>query len=363
MRRFSAAVLIAGLLALPAWSQLILPEFEKNIEIYRAFGQEHPGPYKHPAAITQLASGDLYIAYYGGANEYDDGTAVYGSRQKAGEDTWSPPVVIADTPFQGDGNPVVWQAPDGLVWLFYVNRIGETWCSSRIKAKISKDGAETWSDSVTLSYEEGTMVRGQPIVLNNGDYLLPVYHETGEDREMSAADTCSYFLRHDPKTRTWTESGRIISPTGNLQAQVVQLTDDHLFCFMRRGGDFEPTTEGWMIRSDSHDGGRTWSPGVNTEIPNCNSAVDLIKLASGSLMLVYNDNMNDRTPLTVAVSKDGGGTWPHKRNIAGGDNTFAYPYFIQAKDGKIHLVYTTNGRTTIMHAVFEEAAITEYTND
>ena len=35
---------------------------------------------------------------------------------------------------------------------------------------------------------------------------------------------------------------------------------------------------------------------------------------------------------------------------------------IQADDDKIYCVYTTNSRTTIMLAVFEEAAITEYVN-
>jgi hypothetical protein len=67
--------------------------------------------------------------------------------------------------------------------------------------------------------------------------------------------------------------------------------------------------------------------------------------------------MNERTPLTVAVSTDRDKTYPYRRNIAGGDNTFAYPYAIQSRDGKIHIIYTTNGRTTIMHAVFDEYAI------
>ncbi len=47
-----------------------------NIATYRVFGPEHPGQYKHPASITQLANGDLYIAYYGGSGEYGDDTAV-----------------------------------------------------------------------------------------------------------------------------------------------------------------------------------------------------------------------------------------------------------------------------------------------
>jgi hypothetical protein len=48
-----------------------------NIETFRVFGIEHPGQYKHPASITQLANGDLYIAYYGGTGEYGDDTPLY----------------------------------------------------------------------------------------------------------------------------------------------------------------------------------------------------------------------------------------------------------------------------------------------
>lgn len=328
-----------------------------NIATYRVFGPEHPGQYKHPAAITQLQNGDLYIAYYGGSGEYGDDTAVYGSRLPVGKTQWTPPEIIANTPNRGEGNPVVWQAPDGKVWLFYVNRYGDTWSNARVKVKISEDGAESWSDSFMLNFQEGTMVRGQPIVLNNGDYLLPMYYETGGDREKTAATTSSYFMRYNPKTKEWTETNRIKSPTGNLQAQVVQISDDYLVAYIRRAGDFLPTDHGYMLRSESRDGGYTWSDAVETEFKNPNSAVDFIKLQNGHLLLVYNDNMNDRTPLTVAVSTDNDKTWPHKRDIAGGDNSFAYPYAIQTEDGKIHIIYTTNRRTTIMHAVFDEYAI------
>ncbi|MCK5862121.1 MAG: exo-alpha-sialidase [Candidatus Hydrogenedentes bacterium] len=355
-------VVLFATIGFSAQAELILPKFHTNVEIYRVFGAEHPGPYKHPAAITQLENGDLYIAYYGGANEYDKKTAVYGSRRCAGESVWSTPVSIASTPFQGVGNPVIWQAPDGVVWLFYNNQHGDTWSSARVQAKISEDGARTWSDSFMLVMEEGSMVRGQPIVLNNGDYLLPLYNETGGDRERSDNDTCSYFLRYDPKTQKWQETNRIHSPEGNLQAQAVQLSDTELFCFMRRGGGYEATDNGWMLRSNSSDGGYTWTDAKRTAFPNPNSAIELLKLHNGNLLLVYNDNMNDRTPLTVAVSTDQGKTWPHKRAIAGGKNSYAYPYAVQGKDEKVYLVYTTNNRTTIMMAVFEEAAITEYTD-
>jgi hypothetical protein len=106
-----------------------------------------------------------------------------------------------------------------------------------------------------LAFELGSMVRGRPIVLAGGDYLLPVYHETGEDRERTATDTCSFFFRYNVKTKTWTESNRIVSPNGNLQPAPARISDDYLVAYCRPGGDFEPNPQRFVIRSESRDGG------------------------------------------------------------------------------------------------------------
>ena len=84
-----------------------------ELTITRVFGPEVPtGPYKHPACMTELSNGDLYLVYYGGAGEYAVDTAVFGSRLKKGETTWTPPRPIAHDPFRSVGNGVIWEAPD-----------------------------------------------------------------------------------------------------------------------------------------------------------------------------------------------------------------------------------------------------------
>jgi predicted neuraminidase len=338
------------------FTMLMAAALHGGVRIERVFGPETPtGRYKHPAAITELANGDLYLAWYGGDGEYKPGTAVWGSRRAGGK--WSKPVKLAQDPFYSLGNPVVWQAPDGVVWLWYVIRPGTTWSSSRIAMKISKDGAKTWSDSSVLSFEEGTMVRGKPIVLANGDYFLPVWKETGADTEVVGADTASFFMRYDPKAKKWSESTRIHARLGALQPAVAQIDVGNMIAYCRRGGGYGPKAEGYVVRSDSHDGGKTWSEGVETAFPNPNAAVDLLKLANGHLLLVFNDSMHDRTPLTVAISTDNGASYPTRVNIAEGKHDYAYPYAIQTRDGKIHLVFTSDGRSIINHAVFEESEI------
>lgn len=321
----------------------------------RIFGPEiKTGPYKHPASICALDNGDLLLTYYGGEGEYANSTAVFLSRLKAGASQWSAPRMVAQDPLRPAGNGVAWQSPDGRVWLFYVLRFGDTWSNSRIAVKVSKDRGETWSDSSLLRLEEGWMVRGKPIVLQSGAWLLPIYHETGTDREQVGPDTTSLFLVHNPKTNLWEPTGRIRSKNGNLQPSPVELEPGHLLAYCRRGGGYGPGEMGYIVASESRDGGLTWSEGRDTELPNPNSAVELIKLQSGKLLLVYNPSMTERVPLTVALSEDGGKSWPRRLDIATGPGGLAYPSAVQTKDGRIHVVYTSDERKVIRRTVLTE---------
>ncbi len=327
-----------------------------QLKVERVFGPEvKTGPYKHPAAIEEFDNGDLYLVYYGGEGEYARDTAVYGARRAAGSDTWSAPEVIARDPFRSVGNAVIWQAPDTVVWLFYVVRYGATWSTSRIQAKVSHDRAQTWSDPFPIALEAGMMVRNRPIVVAEGGYLLPVYLEAGDDTEQVGPASTSRFLYFDPGTREWTARGAIRSANGNIQPAVVEVAPGHLVAYCRRGGNYEPTEDGWAVRAESRDGGRTWSEGTPSPFRNPNSALEFMKLRSGSLLLVFNDHMWKRTPLVAALSTDGDRTYPYRRVIGDADNTYAYPIGFQGRDGRIHIVYTSDRRTVINHVVFDEA--------
>jgi predicted neuraminidase len=333
--------------------------FAGDLPVERVLGPEiKTGDYKHPASFDELQNGDLYLAFFSGGGEYSDhAAAVFGSRREKGERQWTPPVKIASNPFHALGNPVVWQAPDGVVWLFYVTRYGTHWADSRIAAKISRDGAHTWSEPFMVAFDAGMMVRARPVVLHSGEYLLPIYHEVGRDTEAVDAQCTSLFLRFDSATKLWLPSARVRSRLGNIQPAAVEVAPNHLIAYCRRGGNYEGRPDGWMVRTESSDGGRTWSEGRDSEFPNPNAAVEFIKLQNGHLLLVFNHSFTNRTPLSVAISTDAGKTFPHRRNIVEGEGDFAYPTAVQSRDGKIHLVFTSDERTVIRHAVFDETAI------
>lgn len=347
------SLLILALLGRPLWA---------GFPIERIFGPEIPGKYKHPASIAELDNGDLYLVYYGGSGEYAGDTAVFGARRVKGGTTWSQPAPIATTDQQSVGNAVIWQAPAGLVWLFYVVRTGATWSSSRIEIKTSRDGARTWTAPTVLAAQAGMMVRSRPLVLASGEYLLPAYHETGNDREAVGPGSTSVFLRFEPRKGAWSESGRVRSRAGNIQPAVIERAPGQLVCYCRRGGGYGPTQDGYIVRAESTDAGHTWSPGRDTAFPNPNAAVDLLRLQSGHWLLVYNDSMTRRRPLTAALSLDEEKTWAVRRNLVEGPGDFAYPYMIQTRDGRIHVVFTSNRRSVVNRIVFREEDLRDATN-
>jgi alpha-L-rhamnosidase len=97
-----------------------------------------------------------------------------------------------------------------------------------------------------------------------------------------------------------------------------------------------------------------------TEMPNPNSGTDAVTLQEGRQLLVYNHNPNNkgRSPLNVAVSRDGK-EWLAALVIEDeprAPNGFAYPAVIQTSDGLVHITYTWQ-REKIKHVVVDPAKL------
>src|SRR5690606_1131008 len=91
------------------------------------------------------------------------------------------------------------------------------------------------------------------------------------------------------------------------------------------------STDGRIHRADSVDDGRTWSPARPTALPNNNSALDVARLADGTLALACNPvagNWAARTPLSLLFSRDEGTSWPSRLDVESGPGEFSSPALI-----------------------------------
>lgn len=314
------------------------------------YNADPPMNFNHAATVVELPNGDLLAAWYAGTHELAPDVAIYGARLARNTTTWSAPFEMINTPGFSEGNPVLFVDPNGLLWCFYVTVHGPSWIDARLKSRTSHDGGETWSDERVLSAQSGMMSAIKPIVLQNGELLLPV------NKELDGApdDWSSWFFLSQDGGSHWQPHGPLLTQPGNIQPTVQQLPDGRLVVMMRPrcwpGGKI------WQAWSD--DNGRTWSTPVATTLDNPNARVDLVCLASGNVALVYNDSPSIRNRLTVALSLDGGYTWPYRRVIQDGAGMYDYPAMIQAKDGTIHIVYS-HSKNRMHHVAITKAWLME----
>jgi alpha-L-rhamnosidase len=111
----------------------------------------------------------------------------------------------------------------------------------------------------------------------------------------------------------------------------------------------------------SSDGGRHWEPLSLASLPNNNSGLDGVSLRDGRQLLVYNHVLpkpelprgkGARTPLNVAVSRDGKKWFAAAVLEDSPIGQYSYPSVIQARDGRVHVVYTWR-RRGIKHVVID----------
>ncbi len=294
----------------------------------------------HAATIAELPSGDLLCAWYAGTRELDPDVGILTARRPVGADDWEPARVVVDSPDHSEGNPVLFAAPNGEVWLFYVTVYGEGWDFAKLKLRRSDDEGRTWGPEQVLSDELGWMPRNKPVLLSNGTTILPLYDER---------TWRSFFGLSADNGATWQFTTPLDSDPGNIQPTLVERADHSLFALMRTGGQ-----GGALWQTTSGDAGLTWPAPTPASLPNPNSAADMARLPNGHLVLAFNNSPDRRTPLSVALSKDEGLTWPAVRNLEAGPGEYSYPAAIVDRQGLIHVVYT-HQRLRIKHVWFDEA--------
>jgi len=298
------------------------------------FGDNHSFKQCHASTVLHLKNGGFLAAWFGGTEEKNDDVGIWLSSRVF--DKWSQPIEVAKVRNDAHWNPVLFQSPNGKIFLFFKvgKEIGtwETWI------KTSDDGGQTWSDAYEMvSGDKGGRgpVKNKPLVLSNGDWLAGSSHEENGyhvfvDRSTDGGkkwEASNYLSLGDSALR----NQELIQPT------LWESSPGVIHMLLR-------SNIGYICRSDSKDFGKTWTPVYKTDLPNPNSGIDLTRLPDGALVLAYNpDNKNDgdRAPLLLSISYDNGKTWSKRLSIEDGkpEDEFSYPAVISYGD-TVAVTYT-----------------------
>ena len=373
--------------------------------------------HNHASTIVEAPNGDLLVCWYHGSGEREaNDVVILGARLRKGAATWSRPFPLADTPGYPDANPTMVIDPRQRLWLLWPTILANEWPTALMKYRVSSDysreGAPRWDVSEVLHVTPGDefkatvdreldrmvkeagaglppdrsgyidrlrrdagdkltrrlgwMTRAHPYVLDGTRLIVPLYSDGFSFSLMSITDDWG---------QTWSTSTPLVG-FGNIQPSIVRKKDGTLVAYMRDNG---PPPKRLHV-SESRDRGATWSAVRDSTLPNPGSGAEVIALANGHWVLVYNDLERGRFSLAVSVSDDEGATWRWTRHLERDDTSsgnaqmlgeYHYPSIIQARDGTLHVSYSyfipparatrdAEGRLlrkTIKHARFTEAWI------
>jgi len=345
----------------------------------------------HASCVVELPNGDLLACWFHGSGERTaDDVKVEGARRPRGSPAWGPRFVLADTPGLPDCNPAMFLDPQGRLWLVWVAILSNQWESALLKCRVASDflgdGPPRWSrddvihlkppaefQSAALAYYDraertalgaatddatrvklagyfrtvrgrasdrlsqrlGWMPRAHPFVLERRRLILPLYSD-GFDFSLMALS--------DDGGATWRTSTPLVG-AGNIQPSIVRRRDGSLFTVMRDNGPAPKR----LHQSESRDGGETWSPVTDSELPNPGSGAEILGLRNGHWVLISNDTETGRHRLTVQLSDDEGKTWQWRRALeedAPGPaaGRYHYPSLFEAADGTLHATYSHHVR-------------------
>lgn len=298
------------------------------------FGDRRPFASCHASTLAVLPDGSVLAAWFGGTKEGMGDVAIWSSKRSNGK--WSEPQKIADREGMPHWNPVLFRTKEGKLRLYY--KVGHTIPHWHTLTCTSTDDGASWSEPVPLVQNDTGgrgPVRNKPIYLRNGMLLAPASLETLQQWDSFADISCD-------DGGSWTSSRFVPIDHESFPGKgIIQPTmwesDEGVHMLLR-------STAGAIYRSDSTDQGKTWSAAYATPLPNNNSGIDLARMHSGTLALVYNpvgEDRGARTPLVVRLSYDNGNTWVDEFVLEHEPGEFSYPAIVTQGD-HLYITYTWN---------------------
>lgn len=336
----------------------------------------------HAAFLELLDDGSLACLWFGGTLEGKSDISIHGCVLKPGEKAFGPTVQLSSDADRSEQNPVLTRDGQGVWHLIHTAQPAgnQDECLLRIRDVKLEGDVLSGGGPRQIDLPLGTFVRARLVRRKDGAWLMPVFRcvSRAGQRWNGSHDTAGVAASLDDG-KSWTLQ-EVPGSVGSVHMTIVPLEGEGMAAFYRRRqSDF-------VCRSESRDGGFTWSEPAPTDVPNNNSSINVIRLADGRLAMVCNpasastsgdrraslydeleegDDRPDatggcapvwgvpRSPLTLCISTDGGLSWPLRRivddspgtcltnnSVDGKNKELSYPYLLEDPDGALHVAYT-----------------------
>lgn len=278
--------------------------------------------------VTQ--KGRIFAAFYSGGITEDVGNYSLLVRSDDGGKTWSEPIAIAYAGVKSRAyDPCIWIDPQERLWFFYAvmpehRQMGV--CCGDPDADVL-----TWGEERVIGHD---VMLNKPIVLKNGNWLLPIaVWRNGVKVNFESPNTpkLSFVYESRDNGESFTRLGGADVPNRSFdEHMLLERKDGSLLMFVR-------LMKG-IGRSESFDGGKTWTAGEDTGLGGPNSRFFLGRLQSGNVILINHAVSDTRSWLTAYLSEDDGETFPMSLLLDDRPD-ISYPDLKQTADGLIYVIY------------------------
>ena len=289
-------------------------------------------PRNSEGAFMPLKDGRIMFAYsrYYGTSRSDHATADIAARYSSDNGaTWTDKdeIIVKNHGGMNVMSVSLLRLKSGEIALFYL--LKESTRDCRPVMRRSFDEGKTWSEPVMcITDDVGYFVlnNDRVIQLEDGRLLFAVAkHDFNGDKFDHIGAVMTYSS--DDNGKTWRRGKSVlgvVSPSGKKYAAqepgVVELKDGSVLLWIR-------TNAGCQFMSRSTDRGETWSAPQPSWLRSPTSPASIKRLPTGKLLAIWNNHESRfdlkrknswdgrRTPLTAAISGDGGLTWHGARDL------------------------------------------------
>lgn len=314
-------------------------------------------PRNSEGAFITLNDGRILFVFthYNGKSGSDWGDADLASRYSSDNGrTWSSENKIEVKP-EGSKNVMsvsLVRLPDSSIALFYLRVGGPFSCTPYMR--ISTDEGNTWEEPrkcITDRNGYFQVNNDRVILLESGRLLMPIVQHRFPNQKWDsiASKGIIWNFWSDDMGKTWKSGENVRYPTDvhswitMQEPGIVKLKNKNILMYCR-------TNFHSQFLSLSKDNGETWTDLISSNIKSPNSPALIKRIPStGDLIMVWNNNgeNQERTPLSIAISRDEGKSWKKIKNIEDDPkNSFSYPA-IHFVDNHILVAYCANGLSSL----------------
>lgn len=315
-------------------------------------GVDEANPRNGEAAILPLRDGRLLMAwtrFFGGGRDHS-GAEIWARESEDGGYTWGTPYLLQENIGRCNVMSVGFlRLHSGTLLLGFAvkNHPGE---DCRYYLRRSYDEGQSWGAPVLAIPEPGYFVVNNDRLRQTqaGRILIPAAKSV--DARYHCVSTC---FTSDDEGRTWQRSSPYLdlpeTAVGLQEPGVVECAGGTLWMYTR-------TDRGSVYACRSEDAGQSWSAPRPTSLIAPVSPASARRLPGrDEILILYNDRrgvpyspdrstvFHHRTPLTAAVSSDGGRSWQSHQEVEP-DRTRSYCYTSIAFQGENTLLTYYVGR-------------------